>query len=727
MSLSLNNIPNGWATASFGELGKWIGGGTPSKSNPTFWKDGKIPWVSPKDMKSELILDTLDHITEQAIHESSTCLVQCGAILIVTRSGILQHSLPVAITARAVTLNQDLKAFIIHAPLNAKFILSFLKAREQNILQTCTKRGTTVASVVSTRLKKYETPLPPLNEQRRIVAKIEALTARSRRAKQALDAIPTLLERFRQSVLASAFRGDLTADWRAKNPDVEPASVLLERIRVERRRRWEETELAKMRAKGKEPKDNKWKAKYKEPAPVDTTGLPELPEGWCWARLTDCGEMGRGKSKHRPRNDSTLFGGPYPFIQTGDVARSSGLITMATTFYNEKGLAQSKLFPVGTVCITIAANIADSAILAIEACFPDSVVGIIPIGGLTSPEYLEYFIRTARSDLARFAPATAQKNINLAILNEVIVPIPPAFERKVIEKTLAKAMSFAASVKISLHDASLWTSALNQSILAKAFRGELVPQDPNDEPASVLLERIRAERQLAEAKKPKRGSRKQGSPRKAKQDEQPAQPDPEPVPPLPNELDIKLSKPVPVSPPVAPGPINTIQRPEFLDLDAVAQIQAIHEVLLGLGPLSKEQAIRQAADRFKETGVVSFQRLRSDGPLYHEIQKAIEAGIRRGLIDRPKRGQVRAILSEAGAYTQDHWRRCLLHVLDGVPTDRDEVIHVAAVWAQYHMGLQFKRLRRGGLIDKGLRSAINSGIRRGEVERVGANKIKGNS
>ena len=121
--------------------------------------------------------------------------------------------------------------------------------------------------------------LPPLPEQRRIVAKIEALQERSRKARAALEAIPPLLEQFRQSVLAAAFRGDLTADWRAQHPNVEPASVLLDRIRAERRRRWEEAELAKMQAKGKMPKDEKWKERYKEPEPVDPESLePEVPE-----------------------------------------------------------------------------------------------------------------------------------------------------------------------------------------------------------------------------------------------------------------------------------------------------------------------------------------------------------------------------------------------------------------------------------------------------------------
>src|SRR5262249_38672362 len=114
-------------------------------------------------------------------------------------------------------------------------------------------------------------------EQQRIVAKIEELTARSRAARAALSDLPTLLEQFRQSVLASAFRGDLTANWREKHPDAEPASLLLNRIRAERRIQWG----------AKYPKK-----KYVEPDPVDDSDLPELPDGWCWVRAEEVVDSG---------------------------------------------------------------------------------------------------------------------------------------------------------------------------------------------------------------------------------------------------------------------------------------------------------------------------------------------------------------------------------------------------------------------------------------------------
>lgn len=350
-------------------------------------------------------------------------------------------------------------------------------------------------------VQNYKIAIAPINEQKRIVEKINSLQIHSRGANNALAAIPPLLEKFRQSVLYSAFRGDLTAAWRVQNPDIEHAEKLLERIRKERRKRWEEDELAKMKTKGQTPKDDNWKKKYKEPAPVDTTGLPELPEGWCWISLPECGEMSRGKSKHRPRNDPRLFGRNYPFIQTGEVSRAKGHIKNATTFYSEFGLQQSRLFPAGTVCITIAANIAETAVLDIAACFPDSVVGVIVDNRIISPDYLEFYVRTIRDDLAAFAPATAQKNINIAILNKVAVPIPPEKERLKIEYTLSHSLRHANNVENKYMELFAGLEKLDQSILAKAFRGELVPQDPNDEPASELLKRIKKEQDSMIAQK----------------------------------------------------------------------------------------------------------------------------------------------------------------------------------------------------------------------------------
>ena len=179
-------------------------------------------------MKTLLISATEDTITEEAVQGSATNAVPETRSLMVTRSGILARTLPVAKATVPVTINQDLKALTTSEGINPDFVLAMLRRLEKPILHNCAKSGTTVRNINFPEFLKYRVPLPPTEEQRRIVAKIEALMARSGRAKEALDAIPALLDRYRQSVLAAAFRGDLTADWREENPNVEPAIHLIE-------------------------------------------------------------------------------------------------------------------------------------------------------------------------------------------------------------------------------------------------------------------------------------------------------------------------------------------------------------------------------------------------------------------------------------------------------------------------------------------------------------------
>ncbi|MGB9497827.1 MAG: restriction endonuclease subunit S [Dissulfuribacterales bacterium] len=345
-------------------------------------------------------------------------------------------------------------------------------------------------------------PLPPIAEQKRIVAKVEQLLARVNVARERLAKVPEILKRFRQSVLAAACSGRLTADWRNENSNLEAAARLIKRIFTKREEQFKE-------GVKKIPK----KPARLRPRKVEVKDLPEIPEQWAWVYLPDLGYMSRGKSRHRPRNAPHLYGGPYPFIQTGDIARCGGRITSHQQTYSEEGLAQSRLWTVGTVCITIAANIASSAILTYPACFPDSVVGVNPDVNLCLPEYLEFFIRTAQADLDQFAPATAQKNINVAILNDVVVPLPPFAEQQEIVRRVNSLFKLADAIDNRVEVASVRAEKLIQSILAKAFRGELVPNEAelarregrDYEPASVLLECIKAEREtIRKERRPKK-------------------------------------------------------------------------------------------------------------------------------------------------------------------------------------------------------------------------------
>lgn len=377
--------------------------------------------------------------------------------------------------------------------VDADYIVLFLKSPQ--FIETGIPRMTGTAGQKRVPTEYFTSspfPLPPLAEQRRIVAKVEELmalldrleaartareTTRDRltaasltrltaldtepadfqaNARFALATLPAITTRpdqikpLRQAILNLAVRGKLVE----QDPTDEPASELLKRI-----------------AMHLEDQKNGRGRRAKPLPDVDPADAPfELPEGWTWARFPELGEFGRGKSKHRPRNDPALYtGGTHLMIQTGDVARSGGRIKTHTNKYNDVGLAQSMLWPKGTLCITIAANIADSGILDFDACFPDSVVGFVPAPGFENARYFEYFVRTAKANLLEFAPATAQKNINLEILTSVLIPLPPLAEQHRIVAKVDALMALCDRLEAALTTADTTRARLLEALLADAL------------------------------------------------------------------------------------------------------------------------------------------------------------------------------------------------------------------------------------------------------------------
>jgi type I restriction enzyme S subunit len=197
-------------------------------------------------------------------------------------------------------------------------------------------------------------------------------------------------------------------------------------------------------------------------------------EGWVDRRLGDVAmEFGRGKSKHRPRNDPKLYGGNFPFIQTGDVRNSSHLITSYDQTYNDAGLAQSKLWPKGTLCITIAANIAETGILDFDACFPDSIIGLVANEKISTNKYIEYLLTSFKSRLQLLGKGSAQDNINLATFENQYFPFPPLSDQKLIISTLDDLHEETQHLE-SLYQQKLTAiDELKQSLLHQAFNGDL--------------------------------------------------------------------------------------------------------------------------------------------------------------------------------------------------------------------------------------------------------------
>ncbi|MBO6506819.1 MAG: restriction endonuclease subunit S [Kordiimonadaceae bacterium] len=362
--------------------------------------------------------------------------------------------------------------------IDAKYLYYFVSSQsfrseaERNMTGAVGQRR-----VPTAYLKECRIPVAPLHLQKGIVAEIEKQFSRLDEAVSNLNRVKANLKSYKAAVLKAAVEGKLTEEWRKAHPGVEPASKLLDRILAERRAKWEEAELAKMKTKGKPPKTDDWKQKYNGPPGPEASNLPWIPDTWTWVTLPQLGELNRGKSKHRPRNDPKLYGGDYPFVQTGDVRQANGKLQDWTQTYSEEGLRQSRLWPEGTLCITIAANIADTALLGFDACFPDSVVGFIAKHQEVETGFLEFFLRTAKENLERFAPATAQKNINLKVLERVAIALPPYQEQKKIIEEIEKRFSVSESLDLAFETNQKRAVRLGQSILKKGYSGQLLRGD----------------------------------------------------------------------------------------------------------------------------------------------------------------------------------------------------------------------------------------------------------
>ena len=492
-------LPSGWAWTTLSQLGRWSGGGTPSKSVAHYWQ-GDIPWVSPKDMKSPTIADAEDHVTLEAIESSATALVPESTVLMVTRSGILAHSFPVAVTRREVALNQDLKALTPHSGIDAEFVAWVLRRFKQDILDTCSKHGTTVHSVLTGQLQAFGIPLAPANEQRRIVERIDELFSQIEAGEAALARAKRLLARYRQAVLKAAVTGELTRDWRERHQaEIEPATHLLTRILQARREAWEKAELEKLKAKGKPPKDDSWKKKYKAPEPPDTTDLPELPEGWAWASLDAVSyHLTSGSRAWKAFYDK----GESTFVMAQNVrpGRYDHSFRQAIDPPSNDPETERTRCRIDDMLITIVgANTGNTCRFDVDSeqhyvC--QSVALVRPSLPIWSSYLNLYFLAEdgGRARFDRYIYGAGRPHLSFADLKQTAVAFPSSGELLEIMSRTGAVLADLNAIEVDLQTEERRAAALRQAILSAAFAGKLVPQAPADEPAAELLARIKAER-----------------------------------------------------------------------------------------------------------------------------------------------------------------------------------------------------------------------------------------
>jgi type I restriction enzyme S subunit len=231
-----SSLPEGWNYVALAVLGSWGSGGTPSTSNAAYWSQGDYPWVSPKDMKTDFIVESQDHLTR--LGASQLKVIPKDSILFVVRGMILAHTFPVAMTLRELTINQDIRSIAPHAGVAPKYLLRALQHEAKSILFAVRESTHGTRRLESETLKAWPIPVPPPDEQEAIVRRIEELFQLSRTIERFVSSGTLRVNKLTQSILAKAFRGELVSTEaelaRREGRDYEPASVLLERIKKER-------------------------------------------------------------------------------------------------------------------------------------------------------------------------------------------------------------------------------------------------------------------------------------------------------------------------------------------------------------------------------------------------------------------------------------------------------------------------------------------------------------
>jgi len=446
-------IPEGWTITQLKEIGEWQTGGTPSRVKPEYFSGG-IPWVKICDLNDGVVNCTEETISERGLQNSAAKLLPVGTICV----GIYGSIGKLGILSVPAATNQACANCIVDEDVIERNFLFFYLLSQRDILLS-SGRGGTQANINNKIMREWPILVPPLPEQRRIVASLEALLADTDRVRGRLDAVAATMQQFRRAVLAGACSGRLTEGWR------EEHHVLLQ-------------------------------------------------VSWKLLKLQDIGEWQTGGTPSR--SNPEYFGGGIPWVKITDL--NDGMVNRTEETISRKGLENSsaKLLPPGSICVGIYGSIGKIGILGMPATTNQACANCIVNENVVELKYLFYYIISQRETLLSKGRGGTQPNINNRILREWPIYLPSPPEQHEIVRRVDALFALADRIESEVAGARGRVEALREAVLAKAFRGELVPTEAElarregrgYESAAALLERVRAERQ---GNTPKMQGRKRGT------------------------------------------------------------------------------------------------------------------------------------------------------------------------------------------------------------------------
>ncbi|WP_261382837.1 restriction endonuclease subunit S [Vibrio cyclitrophicus] len=495
----INELPKGWITATVGDIAEYVNG---FAFKPAHRSETGVPIIRIQNLTNSDKPFNYTKIEVPEIYEIN------NGDLLVSWSATLDAFLW---RGEKAWLNQHIFKVVPEPRLfNSGLLYYWMKVAIGEMINTEHLHGSTMKHINRGPFLAHGTKIPPMNEQIRIYEKLEELFSELDAGVKELESAKLKLTQYRQSLLKSAVEGTLTQQWRETNSGSiqETGEQLLERILTERREHWERQKIAEFKAQNKKPPKN-WKEKYLEPVAPETEGLPELPEGWLWASLDMLGDIVSGVTKGAKRKVE-FEKREVPYLRVANVQRGYlNLDEIKTILATESDIEKYTLQP-GDILFNEGGDrdklgrgwvwygevencIHQNHVFRMRSFVPELVPEFISHHGNT---FGKLWFQNAGKQTTNLA------SINQGILKSFPVPLAPVIEQNKTIEILEAELTLLTKQEEYTLSALAASEAQKKNILKSAFSGQLVPQDPNDEPASVLLEQIKIERE-AFAKIPK--------------------------------------------------------------------------------------------------------------------------------------------------------------------------------------------------------------------------------
>ena len=453
-----HNLPNGWINCKIDDICKLIGGGTPSRRNLEYF-NGDIVWLTPTQISKngiEIIGNSKEKITELGLKKSSAKLIPKSSVLLTSRATIGY----VAIAGTEVTTNQGFASFVCSGTIYNYYLAYWLFSTKDLLELKAT--GTTFKEISKSKLRELEIPLPPIPEQRRIVAKIESIFAQIDATKERLEALASqtksaygTLSVLKSSILKQAFEGNLVP----QDPNDESAKILLRRIHKDFKKEWIS-------------KNN------------------NLPKGWITSSVGQLYEIvGGGTPSTKVEK---YWNGRISWISSADIHGLHDIRPRRKITTEAIKNSATNLVPAGSILVVTRVGLGKIAMTRTPLCFSQDSQALISNTSFVNPDYILYYLSQAVQLFKRTSRGTTISGVTKKQLSDLFLPIPPLNEQKRIVSKIESIFDKIDAVEKTVSQSISALDTLKQSVLKQAFEGNLIPQNPNDEPAFVLLERIKS-------------------------------------------------------------------------------------------------------------------------------------------------------------------------------------------------------------------------------------------